>query len=70
MGGAAAVVDETAGAGALCPAAATCQNTVGSYVCRCSYGFYADSGSGGACESQSVRLSVFSRRVSVIADSQ
>jgi len=33
-----------------CPAAATCQNTVGSYVCRCSYGFYGDST---ACHSQS-----------------
>ena len=40
-----------------CPAAATCQNTVGSFVCRCSYGYYGDSNT---CHSQSLfRLSKF-----------
>lgn len=39
-----------------CPAAATCQNTVGSYVCRCSYGFYGDSDT---CHSQSSHHHVF-----------
>jgi len=50
-------VDEcTAQSRRRCPAAATCQNTVGSYVCRCSYGFYGDTDT---CHSQSSYHRVF-----------
>jgi len=49
-----------------CPAAATCQNTVGSYVCRCSYGFYGDADT---CHSQSVSPhSIFSLVVKKISE--